>query len=457
MTATLAPDCAALPAGGLDPEHFDWREAWHPVHYVRHLSRQHPNRFTLLERDLVIWWDRVADQWRVFDDRCPHRLVPLSEGRVNEQGHLECPYHGWAFAGDGQCVNLPQADANCKLSAERSCAVSLPAKVVQDMLFVYAGDPTHADRVPVPLIEPLAANPEGWVVIDTFRDLPYDALTLLENVLDPSHVPYTHHKTVGNRSTAGPVNLELIESDRQGFRGVWPEGPRQGTLGRQDTVFIAPNLMWHDLTSKQFGRTMTVVYATPIRPGWCRLFARFPFQFASPIPAFFIRLTPEWYSHLGQNRILEDDQIFLHWQEQALATEGGSQNYARSFYLPTAADRFVIAFRNWVNHYKAEPLGNRPLPPRQPVFELMERYHSHTENCSSCRTAHARLQQVRLGLAILFGLVLALAPLTAQVFGTGPVIGLTLLSLVAGVSWLGLGRLLRQFYQGDPIPPRNRG
>jgi hypothetical protein len=87
----------------------------------------------------------------------------------------------------------------------------------------------------------------------------------------------------------------------------------------------------------------------------------------------------------------------------------------------------------------------------------MERYHSHTEHCSSCRTALKRLQQVRLGLAILFGLGLALAPLTGQVLGIGPLIGLTLLSLVAGGGWLGLGRLVRQFYQGDPIPPRNRG
>lgn len=456
MTATLASDSAVLPAGGSDPDRFDWKEAWHPVQYERHLSRQQPNRFTLLERDLVIWWDRGAEQWRVFEDRCPHRLVPLSEGRVNEQGHLECPYHGWAFAGDGQCVTIPQADPDCKLSAERSCAASLSAKVAQGLLFVYAGTPDQAERVPLPLIGPLESEPDGWVVIDTFRDLPYDALTLLENVLDPSHVPYTHHKTVGNRSTAGPVNLELVESDRQGFRGVWAEGPRQGTLGRQDTVFIAPSLMWHDLTSKQFGRTMTVVYATPIRPGWCRLFARFPFKFASPIPAFFIGLTPEWYSHLGQNRILEDDQIFLHWQERALAAEGGSQNYARSFYLPTAADRFVIAFRNWVNRYQAEPLADRPLPARQAVPDLLERYHSHTEQCNSCRTALKRLQQLRFSTAMLFGLCLVLAPLAGQLFGTGPVVALTLVSLVAGGAWLGLGRLIRQFYQGDPVPPRNQ-
>ena len=98
---------------------------------------------------------------------------------------------------------------------------------------------------------------------------------MLENVLDSSHIPYTHHGSVGNRANVSPVELEVISTNRQGFQGVWQEGPRKGKLGTQYTTFIAPNLMWHDLTSKQFGRTMTVVYATPISKGKCRLFALF--------------------------------------------------------------------------------------------------------------------------------------------------------------------------------------
>ena len=78
--------------------------------------------------------------------------------------------------------------------------------------------------------------------------------------------------------------LEVIESGKNGFNGTWEEGPRRGKLGRQDTTFIAPSLMWHDLTSKQFGRTITAVYATPTRKGECRLFARFPFTYASKLP-----------------------------------------------------------------------------------------------------------------------------------------------------------------------------
>lgn len=171
----------------------------------------------------------------------------------------------------------------------------------------------------------------------------------LENVLDSSHLPFTHHKSVGNRANAAPVELEVVKSDCQGFQGVWAEGPRRGTLGQQDTTFVAPGLMWHDLTSEQFGRTLTVVYATPTRKGECRLFAIFPFKFSSKIPAFFIKLTPRWYSHINQNAILEDDQIFLHLQERYLERQGGSSNFAKAFYLPTSADRFVTEFRQWVN------------------------------------------------------------------------------------------------------------
>ena len=43
------------------------------------------------------------------------------------------------------------------------------------------------------------------------------------------HIPYTHHRTVGNRANVAPVELEVLESGKWGFKGVWEEGPRKGT------------------------------------------------------------------------------------------------------------------------------------------------------------------------------------------------------------------------------------
>ncbi len=448
-----------LPAGGTDPTRFDWKEAWYPVYYIEDLDKSKPTPFTLLGRDIVIWWDKTAESWRVFEDKCPHRLAPLSEGRIAEDGLLECPYHGWAFSGSGSCDRVPQqVEGGTAEVSRRACVASLPTTERQGLLFVYPGKPENATKTKVPIVEPLDESPDGWVCLNTFRDLPYDALTLLENVLDASHVSYTHHRSVGNRANAGPVELEVLESGRQGFRGTWEEGPRRGKLGRQDTTFIAPGLMWHDLTSKQFGRTLTVVYATPIRKGECRIFARFPFKFSSKLPGFFIKRTPRWYSHIGQNAVLEDDQIFLHKQERYLEEKGGSANFAKAFYLATKADRFISELRKWVNQYSADPFPGATLPPALPREKLLDRYHSHTIKCASCSPALANIQRLRMWSAVTAGFAWATAVLVALALGKTAVLAAALSTvaiLACGAAWLGLGKLENQFYNGRDVPLRN--
>ena len=458
--AAIAPSTPqqSLPAGGPDPNKFDWKEAWHPLFYIKDLKKAEPNRFTLLDQDLVIWWEASTQQWRCFQDQCPHRLAPLSEGRINSQGQLECPYHGWSFSGEGNCEHIPQqVDGSKAETSRRACAKSLPVALHQDMLFVYGGKPENAAKVEVPSVGPIEDQDPSWVIIDTFRDVPYDALTLLENVLDPSHLPYTHHESVGNRSYAGPVQLDLLEQSKSGFTGIWLEGPRQGKLGTQNTSFVAPNLMWHDLTSKKFGRTLTVVYATPIGKGRCRLFARFPFKFSSKVPAFVIKNAPRWFSHIGQNAVLEDDQIFLHWQERYLEAAGGSQNIDKAFYLPTKADTFVSALRNWVNQYDAETFPGQTLTPGiEDKVVLMDRYQSHVQHCSSCAPALKNLKLVRLGAAAIALLSWATATLATSLgLASGLAITGVILALLGSIAWYGLGQLEQRFYHGRLVPPRN--
>ncbi|NCS84426.1 MAG: Rieske 2Fe-2S domain-containing protein, partial [Cyanobacteria bacterium] len=73
----------SLPIGGTDSDKFNYKEVWYPLFFLDDLHKDKPNPFTLLEEDLVIWWDKMEQQWRVFADMCPHRLAPLSSGRIN--------------------------------------------------------------------------------------------------------------------------------------------------------------------------------------------------------------------------------------------------------------------------------------------------------------------------------------------------------------------------------------
>ena len=449
-----------LAAGGQDGDRFDWQEVWYPVFYVEDLDKTKPAKFTLLERDLVIWWDRQTNAWKAFDDRCPHRLVPLSEGRIAEDGLLECPYHGWAFKGDGSCDRIPQQpEGGTAHTSKRACVDSLPTTERQGLLFIYAGKPENAPHVKVPIIEPLET--EEWTLFGTFRDLPYDAFTLLENVLDASHLPFTHHKSVGNRANAAPMVLEVLKTDKHGFNGTWAEGPRRGKLGRQNTTFVAPSLMWHDLTSKQFGRTLTAVYATPTRKGECRMFARFPFQFNSAIPRFFIGITPRWYSHIGQNGILEDDQIFLHHQEryvEKVLNQREDHNYAKAFYLATEADTYVSELRKWVNRYEADPFAEQKLSAPLSKEVLLDRYHAHTSKCASCSQALQNVRKIKTVSMAIAAIAWTISPLVSFLFAPA---NFTLIlvgfipTAIAIALWLICNNLEHKFIYGQETPLRN--
>jgi len=125
-----------------------WFERWYPVAYLQDLDPAQPSAFTLLEQDLVLWFDRKEGRWRAFADVCPHRLVPLSQGRLNGAGELECPYHGWSFNGAGQCTAIPQAEPGLTPSANRSPCLSYATAEAQGLLFVFAGqaDQGQANR-----------------------------------------------------------------------------------------------------------------------------------------------------------------------------------------------------------------------------------------------------------------------------------------------------------------------
>ena len=85
-------------------------QLWHPVIAGMHL-RDEPVAVELLGRSLVLWREPGHEHGHeggpglvhAWADRCPHRGARLSLGRVLNHLHgarLECPYHGWQFAGD---------------------------------------------------------------------------------------------------------------------------------------------------------------------------------------------------------------------------------------------------------------------------------------------------------------------------------------------------------------------
>ena len=85
----------------------DYTRHWQPVLLSRHLGRK-PVHVSVGDRELVAFRTR-SGQVGVLQYRCPHRGMPLSEGKVVGET-LKCAYHGWCYAanGIGQSPGSPQ-------------------------------------------------------------------------------------------------------------------------------------------------------------------------------------------------------------------------------------------------------------------------------------------------------------------------------------------------------------
>ena len=135
-------------------------------------------------------------------DRCPHKLAPLSMGRVIED-RLQCGYHGLEFDGAGQCVRAPGQPRIPPQARVRS----FPTVERYHALWIWPGDPALAD--PGLLIDVKKFGEPGWAV--AYGGYQYhraSLMTIADNLQDPAHTTYLHARTIGNPA-AGEVPISL--------------------------------------------------------------------------------------------------------------------------------------------------------------------------------------------------------------------------------------------------------
>lgn len=361
---------------------FDFFQHWYPLLPVEDIEPQKLTTATLLGIPLVIWKPPSSSTYQVFLDRCPHRLAPLSEGRIDRNSNsLMCSYHGWQFNLNGDCTRIPQADSP-KLIAKQNqiCATVFPSRQENDLLWVWmdADSPEIAAKTALPL-SPKIDSSKGFVWSSMVRDLEYDWQTLVENVADPSHVPFAHHGIQGNRARAMPIPLEIVQSTIDLIEAeVDKPFPTKIT-------FEPPCHLEYDIIlpggDKQLG---LVTYCLPVAPGKSRIVAQFPRNFAQKLNS----LIPRWWDHIqNRNAVLDGDMVLLHQQESFLQ----DNNWKTAYKMPTSADRLVIEFRNWFDRYCGGKLPwDEVNVVTSPTVEtsrevLLDRYHQHTQHCSSCR------------------------------------------------------------------------
>jgi len=394
---------------------FQWTKQWYPVAVVDFLDPSRPHKMQLLGKELVLWRDGLG-KWRCFEDFCPHRLAPLSEGRVESDGTLLCAYHGWRFDSKGNCVSIPQSQdkqteaRHC--SNRKSCAVAYPTQERQGLLWVWTEAGSQAEeesQLRAPRIIPeLESNSDRVIKLSwSIRDLPYGWDFFMENVADPAHVPVSHHGIMGSRyKDAKYYDLLRVRemSTQEGFSfEIVPVAPK---LEQTIHDFQPPCQMRVVSKYKDGGKLILALYVSPTRPGWCRHIGCQVLvkNEAGKKPeglGFYALPMPTWLSHVLASLFLHQDAVFLHYQEKILATRGKGR-WLDAVYTPNPQDKMVITFRHWLEKRAGggipwAPECSSALPPaerdKQKLFDV---WTTHTQDCRICRNALKNLNRLRV-------------------------------------------------------------
>jgi phenylpropionate dioxygenase-like ring-hydroxylating dioxygenase large terminal subunit len=210
---------------------------WYVVAACSEIGRK-PLRRRILNEPLVMYRSEAGDVI-VMDNTCPHRFAPLSEG-ILLGDRIQCPYHGIEFAPDGKCVRVPgQTKIAAKLAIRSYRTIERYGWV-----WAWIGEQSKAAESLLPHWAWL--DDPNWDAHLYYYYVKANYLLVIDNLLDLSHVSFTHLKTVGDPKFAEtPPSVEVEGHEVRNIFRIVDTEPAPffrrigGFTGRVDRTSIA--------------------------------------------------------------------------------------------------------------------------------------------------------------------------------------------------------------------------
>ncbi|MEH3107583.1 MAG: aromatic ring-hydroxylating dioxygenase subunit alpha [Sphingomonas fennica] len=169
------------------------RNAWYVAGWAQDLATGDRLAITILDEPIVVWRGE-GGRAVALEDRCVHRLAPLSLGRC-EGAHLRCMYHGLLFDADGRVVEIPGQD----LIPAQARVRSYPVVERHSWLWVWMGEAAAADPALIP--PAVGFDDPDYILGRGQLDYAAEARLINDNLLDFSHLSYVHAESFGASET----------------------------------------------------------------------------------------------------------------------------------------------------------------------------------------------------------------------------------------------------------------
>jgi phenylpropionate dioxygenase-like ring-hydroxylating dioxygenase large terminal subunit len=199
-----------------------------------------------------------------IEDRCAHRMAPLSAGRT-KRGTIECAYHGWRFDAAGRCAAIPGLGSG-ELADHPTRRVPAARTYEAGGLVWLSGSVEASEPYRGSLADAAACHTFVW------RTQVRGALVdIAENFLDGFHTHFVHAGLIRNESTRQKVlarvhrlpdrvEIEYLgEGKQNGWISQLLERDRTTTVAR----FVRPAVAELEYRSSRRIELTITAYFTP--------------------------------------------------------------------------------------------------------------------------------------------------------------------------------------------------
>jgi phenylpropionate dioxygenase-like ring-hydroxylating dioxygenase large terminal subunit len=165
------------------------RNAWYVASWAHDLKPNMPVGMRILDEPIVLWRNSEG-ALTALQDRCVHRMAPLSLGRC-EGDKLRCMYHGMLFNRHGTVVEIP---GQPKIP-DHARVRAFPVVERHSWVWVWMGEAAAADESLIPAA--VGLDHPDYILGYGQLDYAAEARLINDNLLDFSHLSYVHANSFG--------------------------------------------------------------------------------------------------------------------------------------------------------------------------------------------------------------------------------------------------------------------
>ena len=163
---------------------------WFAMCYSDELAIGEVKPLSYFERELVIWRGEDGGA-HVLDAYCPHLGAHMAYGGKVDGNHLQCPFHGWRWDGEGAAVKIPYSKSIPPAMKRPSCERAYPTRELNGFVWAWYHPDNEEPNYELATFEEVGHA--DWTEYEKHEWIVYGPMqTIAENGADSVHFQFIH-------------------------------------------------------------------------------------------------------------------------------------------------------------------------------------------------------------------------------------------------------------------------